>query len=210
GTWVNEFREHLTNKHADFHEANGKISKVKLMHKRDTYAYAKNKDLGVQIVHLPYESDSRDVQFVFTVILPKQGVSLSDVEKKLISKPALMQDVLNPQSTTEQKLLLYLPKFKMEATLTLNDVLKQLGIQDAFDPGNADFTGIASKQDDVNGSEAAAATDWFSGFTGGMIGQNPDPIIFKADRPFLFYIREIKQNLTLFTGKFVTCTNTSS
>ncbi|CAF0714358.1 unnamed protein product [Adineta steineri] len=44
GTWVNEFREHLTNKHADFHEANGKISKVKLMHRKDTYAYAKNKD----------------------------------------------------------------------------------------------------------------------------------------------------------------------
>ncbi|CAF0732287.1 unnamed protein product [Adineta steineri] len=228
GTWINEFREHLTNKHADFHEANGKISKVKLMHRKDTYAYAKNKDLGVQIVHLPYESDSRDVQFVFTVILPKQGVLLYDVEKKLLSKPALMQDVLNPQSTTEQELLLYLPKFKMEVTFTLNDVLKQLGIQDAFDPDNADFTGIASKQDDVNGlyitkvvhkaffdvnekgSEAAAATDWFSGFTGGMIPQNPDPIIFKADRPFLFYIREIKQNLTLFTGKFVTCTNTSS
>ncbi|CAF0736779.1 unnamed protein product [Adineta steineri] len=81
GTWVNEFNEYSTDKHADFHEANGKISKVKLMHNRDTYAYAKNKYLGVQIVHLPYESDSRDVQFVFTVILPKQGVSLSDVEK---------------------------------------------------------------------------------------------------------------------------------
>jgi len=30
----------------------------------------------------------------------------------------------------------------------------------------------------------------------------PDPIEFKADCPFLFYIREIRQDFTLFSGKF--------
>ncbi|CAF5121725.1 unnamed protein product, partial [Rotaria sp. Silwood1] len=99
----------------------------------------------------PYKSDSHDVQFVFTVILPKQGVSLDEVEQKLTSKPDLMQQVLNGENTTRQELQLYLPKFKMEATFVLNDVLIQLGMINAFNERKADFTGIVSEQDDRNG-----------------------------------------------------------
>ncbi|CAF5188225.1 unnamed protein product, partial [Rotaria sp. Silwood1] len=117
---MKQFKEHLTNENADFHEANGKISKIKLMHQKEKFDYAENKDLHVQIAHLPYKSDSHDVQFVFTVILPKQGVSLDEVEQKLTSKPDLMQQVLNGENTTRQELQLYLPKFKMEATFVLN------------------------------------------------------------------------------------------
>lgn len=36
------------------------------------------------------------------------------------------------------------------------------------------------------------------------------PIEFKANRPFLFYIREIRQDVTLFGGKFLTPTSLSS
>jgi serine protease inhibitor len=43
-----------------------------------------------------------------------------------------------------------------------------------------------------------------------VLRTNPGPVEFKADRPFLFYIRETRQNLTLFTGKFLTRTNLSS
>ncbi|CAF1557636.1 unnamed protein product, partial [Rotaria sordida] len=125
--------------------------KVKLMYKKEKYAYAENNDLNVQIAHLPYKSDNHDVQFVFTVILPKQDVSLDEVERKLTSKPELMQQVLSRQNTTTQELLLYLPKFKMEATFVLNDVLIQLGMVNAFRGGKADFTGIVSEEDDRNG-----------------------------------------------------------
>ncbi|CAF5157906.1 unnamed protein product, partial [Rotaria sp. Silwood1] len=151
GTWVEQFQEHLTDQNADFHGANGKISKIKLMHQKEKFYYAENKDLHVQIAHLPYKSDSHDVQFVFTVILPKQGVSLDEVERKLTSKPNLMQQVLSDENTTRQELLLYLPKFKMEATFVLNDVLIHLGMKNAFSERKADFTGIVSEQDDRNG-----------------------------------------------------------
>ncbi|CAF4034137.1 unnamed protein product [Rotaria sordida] len=151
GTWIKQFEESSTNQNADFHESNGKISKIKLMYKKEKYAYADNNDLNVQIAHLPYKSDNHDVQFVFTVILPKKGVSLDEVEQKLTSKSELMQQVLSHQNTTTQELLLYLPKFKMEATFVLNDVLIQLGMVNAFSGGKADFTGIVSEEDDRNG-----------------------------------------------------------
>jgi serine protease inhibitor len=121
------------------------------MYKKEKYAYAEDKDLRVQVAHIPYKSDNKDVQFVFTVILPNQGVQLEQVEQKLASKPDLMQTLLNHQGTTTQELLLHLPKFKMEATFELNNVLIELGMRDAFSDRVADFTGIVSKEDDRAG-----------------------------------------------------------
>jgi serine protease inhibitor len=121
------------------------------MYKKEKYAYAENKDLRVQVAHLPYKSDNRDVQFVLTVILPNKDVQLDEIEQKLAAKPGLMQELLSHQGTTTEELLLYLPKFKMEATFELNDVLKQLGMVDAFSETKADFTGIVSKQVDSAG-----------------------------------------------------------
>ncbi|CAF1199490.1 unnamed protein product [Rotaria sp. Silwood1] len=220
GTWVKKFHENLTDQNADFHEANGKISKVKLMHQNKTFSYAENDDLNVQITHLTYQSDKHDVQFVFAVILPKRGTSLDEVEQKLASKPDLMRRVLNEEGATGKELLLYLPKFKMEAKFELNDVLIQLGMINAFDGNKADFTGMVSAQDDPSGlciskvihkafidvnelgSEAAAATAVIMDRCCAFRPQKEQPIEFKADRPFLFFIRESRQNIVLFSGKF--------
>ena len=121
------------------------------MYLKNKYAYLENKDLHVQVAHIPYKSDNKDVQFVFSVILPNQGVNLEDVERKLQAKPELMPQLLSQQGTSTQELLLYLPKFKMEASFNLNDVLIQLGMSNAFIDGQADFAGIVSKKDDEAG-----------------------------------------------------------
>ncbi|CAF4677519.1 unnamed protein product [Rotaria sp. Silwood2] len=148
---MEQFKESLTNPDADFYEANGNISKIKLMYQKEKFAYAEDSDLHVQIAHLPYKSENQEVQFVFTIILPKQGVTLDEVEQKLTSKPDLMQQVLSDKNTTRKELLLYLPKFKMEATFELNDVLIKLGMVNAFSNIKADFTGIVCKQDERDG-----------------------------------------------------------
>ncbi|CAF4717061.1 unnamed protein product [Rotaria sp. Silwood1] len=221
GTWVEQFEEYSTNQNADFHEVNGQVSKIQLMYQKEKFNYAENDYLNVQIAHLPYKSDNYDVEFVFTIILPKQGISLDEVEQKLTSQPDLMQQVLSDKNTTRKKLLLYIPKFKMEAKFELNDVLIQLGMINAFSESKADFTGIVSEQDDRNGlyiskvihkafidvnelgSEAAAATAVTMTFGCALIHEEEQPIEFKADRPFLFFIRENRQNIVLFSGKFV-------
>ena len=53
------------------------------------------------------------------------------------------------------------------------------------------------------GSEAAAATAVIMNRCMSVAVQR-EPIEFKADRPFLFLIRERQQNVTLFSGRFVT------
>ncbi|CAF3960001.1 unnamed protein product [Rotaria sordida] len=192
GTWIKEFNKNLTNENADFHETNDKISKVALMHQREKFAYAEDNDLHVQIIHVPYKSENKDIEFVFTVILPNRGVQLDVVEQKLASQPDSMQKLLSHQNTRTEELHLYLPKFKMEATFELSDILQQLGMKDAFSSYKANFTG----------SEAAAATAIIIGIYA-SINPPPQPIEFKADRPFLFFIRESRQNIVLFSGRFI-------
>ncbi|CAF1243068.1 unnamed protein product [Rotaria sp. Silwood1] len=220
GAWMKQFRNNLTDENADFHESNGKTSKVKLMYQKEKFAYAKNDDLHIQIVDLPYRSENKDVEFVFTVILPDQGVELDVIEQKLTSQPNLMQKLLNRQNMKTELLHLYLPKFKMESTFQLNDILKQLGMKDAFIDYKANFSGIVSEEHnrdqlyiskvihktflDVNeqGSEAAAVTAVIIN-TRSLVFPPPRPIEFKADRPFLFFIRESRQNIVLFSGRFM-------
>ncbi len=111
-------------------------------------------------------------------------------------------------------MLLTLPKFRMTLEYTLNKPLEAMGMKDAFDLRAVDFSGMDGKRDlfistvvhkafvDVNeeGTEAAAAT-------GGGLGLGPapppprPPVVFRADHPFLFFIRHEKTKAILFMGR---------
>jgi serine protease inhibitor len=120
------------------------------MYQQAYHAYAENKDLHVQIAHISYSSDTQDMRFVFTVVLPNKGVSLAEVEKKLTSNLQLRQQILSNESTTFEELEVYLPKFKLETSYELSDILVGLGMEDAFNDKKADFEGIIGKVNDAN------------------------------------------------------------
>lgn len=104
---------------------------------------------------------------------------------------------------------LYLPKLKLEENYDLKSPLSSMGIRNAFDPGQADFTGMSVKKDlfisevihkafvEVNeeGTEAAAATGVL------MMRSRVPTMTFKADHPFIFFIRHNKSQTILFFGR---------
>lgn len=107
---------------------------------------------------------------------------------------------------------LYLPRFRVESAFPLNAALESLGIEAAFSPEHADFTGMTSAEKlflsyaihkafvDVNeeGTEATAATGVVAGITSAA---PPDEIpVFRADHPFLFLIRDQQTGAILMLG----------
>ncbi|UCF40648.1 MAG: serpin family protein [Gemmatimonadota bacterium] len=103
-----------------------------------------------------------------------------------------------------------LPKFTLEYEITLDDVLKALGMAEAFTSA-ADFTNLYRGPErafisevkhktfvDVNeeGTEAAAVTSV-------EIGLTSAPLSIYVDRPFLFVIRERLSGTILFVGKML-------
>ncbi|OGG51740.1 MAG: hypothetical protein A3F84_07600 [Candidatus Handelsmanbacteria bacterium RIFCSPLOWO2_12_FULL_64_10] len=166
-------------------------------------------DDGFAMVELAYRGD--DVAMV--VIVPNRADGLAALEKRL-SAESLEEWIgtLETRATT-----VALPKFRSESSLTLNETLKALGMTDAFDPKRADFSGMTTAELlyvgfvvhktflDVNekGSEAAAVTAM--GMRAGGVPQTvPFIPVIRADRPFVYLIRDVRSGTVLFVGRMVT------
>lgn len=146
-----------------------------------------------------------------TVILPEPDHKLDEIESKLT--PEVLHMIYT--GSTEEKMNICIPKFKLEHKTELSGHLKEMGAALAFDQARADFSGINSDPSglfiskvvhqavvEVNeeGTEAAAATGVIM-----MTRMAPmdEPRDFYCDRPFLFVIHEKTHNTTLFMGKYV-------
>ncbi len=95
----------------------------------------------------------------------------------------------------------------------LKDTLAALGMKQAFQQSEADFSGMTGGRNlfisaavhkayisvDEKGTEAAAATGTI--MTATAMRQEPPPIIFRADHPFLFLIRDNQSGGILFMGR---------
>jgi serpin B len=99
----------------------------------------------------------------------------------------------------------------VEAEFSLKPVLCALGAELAFSD-EADFSGIgegplqisevvhkAFVEVNEEGTEAAAATAVSMGLC--AVRPATEPVVFKADHPFLFFIKDRDTNAVLFSGR---------
>ncbi|CAL1538701.1 unnamed protein product, partial [Lymnaea stagnalis] len=116
-----------------------------------------------------------------------------------------------PKTTTGLSFFLTMPKFKLTATMELSKKLINLGMITAFSD-EADFSGMSTDRTHISdvrqrveieveerGVVAAAAT--VVRFLESAIGPTPDSYIFRADHPFMYFIRDEETGLILFQGK---------
>ena len=160
----------------------------------------------MQLLELPYVGD--DLSMV--VLLPRAIDGLASLEG-LLNEPTLDRWLAQARN---QKVNVFLPKFKLTAQFSLAQTLAGMGMTEAFSP-SADFSGMDGARDlcisavvhkafvDVNeeGTEAAAATGTMMR---SMAVIRPLPIpVFRADHPFLFLIRDTHSGSILFLGRVV-------
>jgi serpin B len=200
--WKYEFDKADTYE-GDFNLADGTKYQADYMRVSGNFAYTSNKDFTA--VELPYG----DSTFSMVVMLPSPEKKVSDLVTNL--------DVAHWDSWFDNSrftgVQVDLPKFKYEFKELLNDPLINLGLGIAFSEFEADFTRINPAGDlfisrvihqtfiDVQeeGTEAAAATIVEISFTTSGVGGSP--IYFKADKPFLYLIKENSTGAIVFIGK---------
>ncbi|MBN2573730.1 MAG: serpin family protein [Deltaproteobacteria bacterium] len=158
---------------------------------------------GYAAVALPYQDERLSMLFV----VPDAG-TFTAFEASL---DATKLDAILA-SMASQQVILSVPRFRIETEASLSDMLQELGMQAAFTPGVADFSGMDGTQSlyiskvlhkafiDVaeKGTEAAAATAVVVSLTSAPTG-----LYIVADRPFLYFLRDEPTGAILFAGRVV-------
>jgi serpin B len=205
GNWRAWFDENLT-ADADFTCADNSVAAVSMMAMNTDSGKVKFSymaDETCRAIELPYIGGKLSM----VVVLPEPG-QFAAVEASLTSeKLAQITGALAEEELSAVKL----PKFKFTTnTIALGDILQGLGMVKAFG-GGADFSGIdgtrflyigevyhkAFISVDEKGTEAAAATAVV------MERLSADFKYFIANRPFIFFIRDIGTGAVLFMGRIM-------
>lgn len=207
GNWVHEFDETMTEK-KPFYQSEGKVSQVDMMSHYARYSILMTPSFD--LLEIPYLNLSSGPRLAMYLFLPREQNGLASVEKELSEKNIRMW----MDNMDSMRVHLSLPKFKMEQSFDLNQAMKSLGMEKAFDPSAADFSGITGNRDlfiskavhksfinvDEKGTEAAAATGLVMNLTSVM-----EQVIYEfvADHPFFFLIADKETGTILFMGRYV-------
>jgi len=201
GNWETQFPKKNT-KEADFRVSADKKVRVPMMFIREgKFNYTENEAL--QLLELPYAGN----ELSMLVLLPRN--ELSEVE------PYLKADKIKnlKENLRQEEVDVYLPRFKFETKYLMGGeqgILGRMGMPTAFSETQADFSGMTGRPDlyitevvhqafvEVNeeGTEAAAATGIIMGAKAVLIKK-----VFRADRPFIFFIQEKRTGAILFFGR---------
>lgn len=187
--WEDPFDEGKTREDI-FHGA--KDLNRKFMHAKRWYDYMETDKS--QIVVLPYAGG----RFAMTIILPKEGCE--------------QEYAVDYSKLGQEQVRLSLPKFKVETSLEMNDILKSMGIRRAFYSG-ADFSNMTSSPVAVDkvlqkcyidvsekGTEAAAVTMIQMKLTAVGPGYDTSKVM-NVNRPFVFIITDLNTGEALFAGR---------
>lgn len=194
--WATPFIPALT-VDGDFNSPGGAVS-AEFMNQLEAFGYVDGD--GYQALEMNYRLDELSMVFV----LPDEG-QFDAFEDALTHDT--FADIAGSLETTMGDVAI--PKFEFEASFSLGAALQALGMETAF--LSADLSGMIDNGSlfidavyhktfiavDELGTEAAAATAIVVGETSA-----PTPeFSFRADRPFMFFIRDRETGTVLFLGR---------
>ncbi|XP_064336481.1 serpin B4-like isoform X3 [Camelus dromedarius] len=203
GQWHRKFKEENTVEEK-FWLSKDRSKSVQMMKETNDFNFTSLEDMQVKILEIPYKGEELSMM----LLLPNEVDGLQKLEDKLTAEKLL--EWTSSQNMWKSQVDLHLPRFKVEETYDLKDMLVALGVVDAFSSQDADLSGMTRKHRlavskalhksfvEVNeeGTEAAAATGIVIRETAALHYER-----FHCDHAFLFFIRHNKTNSILFLGR---------
>lgn len=202
-----------------FHPGAGRSLSVPMMHQRGEFRAGDGAlDHGgtVQLLELPYEAEG----FAMLLVLPDAEHSVADVVTDLTGDDVGAQLDNWLAALSAKSVSIALPKWRAASGFRLKEKLRAFGVERAFSAEGAQLGGIAEPTADGGplylgegyhrafidvseaGTEAAAATAIVGTEGGGAL----TPLEFRADRPFVYLIRDTTTGAILFFGQVMSPT----
>ncbi|XP_052060824.1 intracellular coagulation inhibitor 3-like [Mytilus californianus] len=200
-TWLMPFSPSSTRKQ-NFYLPNNKKIKVDMMQKELVFPLF-FRGLHFSAIALPFRGRVFDMVF----ILPDATDGLPNIEEKIT--PEFLNDI--SAGFKQSVLKIAIPKFKLQSEFDLTKELPKLGVKDIFGY-KANFSNLIIERTQGLHVKVAVHKTVFNMNEAGIEGaavtatrfglRMSIPSGFTANRPFLFYVRDIKSGLILFIGRF--------
>ena len=195
GEWSSKFESSLTKK-LPFYNFGTKEINVETMTQIDHFRYYEDKK--VKAIELRFRKDYMSA----IIILPSKEIDINKYIDTLSISNDEYSKIIN--GLNYAKVHLQLPKFELEFSQNLNQILIDLGMYNAFSPDDANFTGLRQKPGLFinkvihktylkvfeDGCEAAAVT--VIDVTDGALPIEEKIYDMKVNRPFLFLLKNSK------------------
>ena len=204
GKWAEPYEDYQVHEN-DFTNANGESEDaVYLAETGDTY-FESDKAVGFM---KPYYGND----YAFLAILPKEKIDANDF---MAGFSADDYREFYDSKTRDWDVRTIIPKFSYDYEYLMNDTLKEMGINAALSPEDADFSNIAELKDenlyitkviqkthielDQYGTKAAAATVVEMDRAMAVAGSEEYKEVY-LDRPFAYAIIDVETGVPVFIG----------
>lgn len=178
-----------------------------MMFQRGVFPYIAWAELDSHLLELPY---GRNGEMSMILFLPRKGVTLASVAKKISNMPlSRIFDELKKshQDFDEEEVEVHIPRFSTVSDFNLPGLLSEMGITSLFYQEEADLSRsskyatfishiLHKVQIEVTEEGTVAAS-----LAAGVFANKATPPRFYANRPFSYMIIEKVNNVPLFCGQ---------
>ncbi|KAH9644316.1 hypothetical protein HF086_003815 [Spodoptera exigua] len=198
GKWKKPFSPEQT-VDRDFYVSKDKTVQKPTMHIVADFKYGESAELDAKLIEMPYAGDESSL----LIVLPNEVDGLNNLVKKL-ENPEVLPKAMEKMYTNE--VVLDLPKFKIETTTDLADVLYKMNIKKLFTRGEARLNHLIKDAKDLyvsnalqkafidvneEGAEAAVANQHFLifkslGFRENLLVNHPFYFVLKINNKIFF------------------------
>ncbi|KAJ6641694.1 Plasma serine protease inhibitor [Pseudolycoriella hygida] len=201
GNWATPFQQLRSDADNVFYISDAEKIQVKMMRAQGNYKVADCKSLKAKAIDLPYDNE----RYSFTILLPNKRDGLKGMIENLSANT--IPDIIS--EFEEESIDISIPKFSIDTTAGVEKNLVKNGLASIF-TSKADLSGITTEQNlhidelqqhvAIRVDEGSSSENFLTATNALRSNAQPEQSIV-VDRPFLFFVRDVADDVIFMAGK---------